>query len=246
MKWLVQDQLGSTRMEIGIDGAANAVTRHDYLPFGEELGGTMRSTANGYTLDNTKQKFTGTERDSETTLDFMQARYCSSVQGRFAGVDPLISSARPSRPQTWNRYSYVINNPLKYTDTSGLDWYSHKINGKLEYIWFEGKGKHKGYSHVNIGKDGLKINNVTGATGQFKGYNGHNITLSNVASKAIVDNGRYLPPAKRPINPWADSAESKAIVGAWGISVAIGAALPYVAPGLVDAALGSGDRSYSQ
>ncbi len=47
VKWLVQDHLGSTRMEIGLSGAANAVTRHDYLPFGEELTNSTR-VGNGY------------------------------------------------------------------------------------------------------------------------------------------------------------------------------------------------------
>ena len=88
VKWLVQDHLGSTRMEIGLIGNLSDVTRHDYLPFGEELAGAMR-VGNGYGgATNTKQKFTGYERDSETGLDFAQARYMSSVQGRFTSVDP--------------------------------------------------------------------------------------------------------------------------------------------------------------
>lgn len=116
-KWLVQDHLGSTRMEIGKDGTA--VVRHDYLPFGEELKGSLRS-GNGYgTATKTKQKFTGHERDDETGLDFAQARYLSGIQGRFTSTDPARISIQLNNPQTWNRYSYVLNNPLANVDDNG-------------------------------------------------------------------------------------------------------------------------------
>jgi len=65
-------------------------------------------------------QFTGKERDAETGLDFFGARYMSSAQGRFTSADPLLNSAKPWEPQTWNRYSYALNNPLKYVDPNGL------------------------------------------------------------------------------------------------------------------------------
>src|SRR6187401_2037306 len=65
-------------------------------------------------------KFTGKERDVETGLDFFKARYMSSAQGRFASPDPLLNSGHQSNPQTWNRYVYTLNNPLRYTDPDGL------------------------------------------------------------------------------------------------------------------------------
>jgi RHS repeat-associated protein len=119
LKWLVTDQLGSTRMEIGRDGAASAVTRHDYLPFGEELGGTKRS-GNGYgAVTKTKQKFTSKQRDEETGLDFFEARFMSSVQGRFTGADPKNAGATTQNPQSWSAYTYVLNRPTTTTDSKG-------------------------------------------------------------------------------------------------------------------------------
>jgi RHS repeat-associated protein len=63
--------------------------------------------------------YTGKERDGETGLDYFGARYMSAAQGRFTGPDPLARSASPPLPQTWNRYSYALNNPLKYIDPDG-------------------------------------------------------------------------------------------------------------------------------
>jgi RHS repeat-associated protein len=66
---------------------------------------------------------TGKERDSESGLDNFGARYNSSSMGRFMSPDPLLSSGRIANPQTWNRYAYALNNPLRIVDPTGLyDW----------------------------------------------------------------------------------------------------------------------------
>ena len=65
-------------------------------------------------------KFTGKERDNESGLDNFGARYDSSNIGRFMSPDPLMASARVENPQTWNRYTYALNNPLRYVDPLGL------------------------------------------------------------------------------------------------------------------------------
>jgi len=130
--YLTTDQLGSTRMVT--DSAGNLVSLHDYLPFGEE---TPHSGAGYGAVDGVTQKFTGKERDVETGLDFFEARYFSSAQGRFTSpdefkggiVDPFTgqdietNTALPyadiTDPQTLNKYAYVRNNPLRYTDPHG-------------------------------------------------------------------------------------------------------------------------------
>jgi RHS repeat-associated protein len=118
---LTSDHLGSTRVEADSTGAVKA--RHDYLPFGEDianLGG--RTTVAGYGVsDPLRQRFTQKERDSESGLDYFGARYYSSDEGRFTGVDPLLASGRTHRPDSWNRYSYCYNNPLRFVDPDGAD-----------------------------------------------------------------------------------------------------------------------------
>src|SRR2546423_2650237 len=106
-------------------GSLAGVKRHDYLPYGEELqaGTGGRTTTQGYSaIDNVRQKFTGYERDAETNLDYAQARYYANAQGRFTSADPLsIDMKRLPDPQQLNIYTYARNNPLKFTDPSGLD-----------------------------------------------------------------------------------------------------------------------------
>ena len=46
--------------------------------------------------------------------------------GRMMSADPTVPE--PANSQAWNRYSYVINNPLAYTDPSGHSWLSEGIN----------------------------------------------------------------------------------------------------------------------
>jgi len=80
---------------------------------------SSRTSALGYNgNDGARQKFTKQERDGETGLDYMHARYYASTQGRFTGVDPL--SGNVADPQSWNHYSYVGNNPLNLTDPTGM------------------------------------------------------------------------------------------------------------------------------
>ncbi|MFN9456202.1 MAG: RHS repeat-associated core domain-containing protein [Acidobacteriota bacterium] len=76
----------------------------------------------GYLCDEGRSsRSTGKERDAETGLDYFGARYFSGAQGRFTSPDPLGASARASNPQTWNRYTYALNNPLRYVDPDGLE-----------------------------------------------------------------------------------------------------------------------------
>ena len=53
------------------------------------------------------------------------------ILGRFASVDPIIQF--PDNSQSFNGYGYCLNNPLKYTDSSGmLSAPANNINGDLD------------------------------------------------------------------------------------------------------------------
>src|SRR6266566_5065168 len=104
------DHLGSTRLLTGVN--QSVAQNLDYLPFGEIL-----SSDSGITT----HKFTGDERNSETSLDQAWFRQYSSELGRWMHPDPAgLAAVDPSNPQSWNRYAYVLNNPLALIDPLGL------------------------------------------------------------------------------------------------------------------------------
>ncbi|MBK7034612.1 MAG: RHS repeat-associated core domain-containing protein [Ignavibacteria bacterium] len=72
---------------------------------------------------------TGYERDNESELDFAQNRYYNSGHGRFTTTDPLLTSGRLVDPQSWNRYAYVLNSPLRYVDPLGLYEWDASLGG---------------------------------------------------------------------------------------------------------------------
>lgn len=75
----------------------------------------------GYSYDAICNKFTGKERDSESGLDNFGKRYFGSSLGRFMTPDPLhIMKQKLIDPQQWNMYAYVRNNPLRFTDPTGM------------------------------------------------------------------------------------------------------------------------------
>lgn len=137
--WIVSDQLGTPRIVIDQSGSLSTVSRHDYLPFGEELfaGVGGRTPGLGYTGDSTRQKFTQKERDNETGLDYFIARYYASAQGRFTSADNVAYS-KAVDPQTWNQYAYCRNGPLNRADIDGHNWFlvHHKWGDAWE--WHEG------------------------------------------------------------------------------------------------------------
>jgi RHS repeat-associated protein len=96
------DRLGSV---VGDNWAA-----HSYFPFGEEKVTTSQNLV----------KFATYYRDATTALDYANQRYYGRTFGRCLTVDPYGSSANPSDPQSWNRYSYVQNDPVNFNDPSGL------------------------------------------------------------------------------------------------------------------------------
>src|SRR5438309_11540301 len=61
----------------------------------------------------------GEDRDAETGLDYFGARYYSGAQGRFTSPDKPFADQHIENPQSWNLYSYTLNNPLRYVDPNG-------------------------------------------------------------------------------------------------------------------------------
>jgi RHS repeat-associated protein len=91
------------------------------MPFGEELvaGYGNRTSDLGYTANQVRTGFAGKDKDEETGFNYFGERYYSSATGRFTSPDILMASGGAYNPQTWNRYAYVVNNPVAYIDVNG-------------------------------------------------------------------------------------------------------------------------------
>jgi RHS repeat-associated protein len=71
--------------------------------------------------------FTGHEQMDESGLVHMGGRVYSPGTMRFTSPDPFVQD--PGDMQSFNRYSYVMNNPLTHTDPSG--YWGHRQQGYL-------------------------------------------------------------------------------------------------------------------
>jgi RHS repeat-associated protein len=110
----VNDWLGTKRVITNSDGSYS--TSFYSGPFGDF------QTQFGAGSDPSDQHFTSKERDQESGNDYFGARYYASNLGRFLSPDPsALAYADPTNPQSFNLYSYVLNNPLTNIDPTGLD-----------------------------------------------------------------------------------------------------------------------------
>jgi RHS repeat-associated protein len=90
-------------------GFGSVLGTQDHLPFGEDAGVVGESE---------KHRFTSYERDSEIGSDYAVNRQHQFATGRFTRPDPIGGSV--GAPQTLNRYSYGLNDPVSSIDPLGL------------------------------------------------------------------------------------------------------------------------------
>ena len=116
------DHLGSIRV---VTTATKAIqTRYDYDAWGKQ-------TSTGTSITN--RGYIGQEHINDFGLLNFNARLYDPVLGRFMGVDPYVQM--PDFTQSYNRYSYALNNPLIYTDPDGEFW-----QFLFALAWAYGKG----------------------------------------------------------------------------------------------------------
>ena len=131
--YLLSDHLGSTT--VITDQSGNVVSQQLYKPYGEPRWSTG-------TLP-TDRRFTG-QRSEEAGLGSLYdygARFYSPALGRFLSPDTIVPE--PGNPQSLNRYSYTLNNPVKYRDPSG-----HWVESALDIAFI-------GYDVYDIKTNGL-------------------------------------------------------------------------------------------
>lgn len=116
-RYLFQDHLGST---VAVTNEAGTfIEGGGFNAFGERRtnGSATGITTTG--LSATTRGFTGHEMlDDGLDVIHMNGRIYDPTLGRFLQADPVIQNT--STPQAWNAYTYVFNNPYRYTDPTGM------------------------------------------------------------------------------------------------------------------------------
>ncbi|KNZ32896.1 MAG: hypothetical protein AD742_09335 [Methylibium sp. NZG] len=108
-----KDALGSI---VAVSDAAGAIERMAFDAWGRRHRDTGRVDP-WLNPTHGDRGFTGHEHLDELALVHINGRVYDPLLARFLSADPFVEA--PSLLQSYNRYSYVLNNPLKYTDPSG-------------------------------------------------------------------------------------------------------------------------------
>jgi len=116
------DHLGSTG--VVTDKLGNNIEDITYYPYGLSYSDTG--------TENVRYKFTGQELDFSTDLYFYNARYYDPSLARFISADSIVPD--PLDPQSFNRYSYVRNNPINLTDPTGHSFFSSILKSFIANI----------------------------------------------------------------------------------------------------------------
>ena len=174
-KLLIKDHLGSMVAEVVVVGTPGAPTMagsiqiHGFGPWGN-----ARNLAARFAEGD--RGFTGHEHLTDLGLIHMNGRLYDPVIGRFLQADPIIQA--PHNAQSHNRYVYVLNNPLAFTDPSGFSFwtqYRGMIFG-LATAWFLGPG-----SFTFFGSGGIFGSTaIFGAGGAFTG------TIAGISTNAFA------------------------------------------------------------
>lgn len=116
IKYWHKDHLGSNMVVTAANHAV--VERLAYEPFGKRRFVAGQTDANGTLVaTSTDRGYTEHEHMDEVGLINMNGRVYDPALGRFMSADSIVPN--PSFTQDYNRYAYVLNNPLTYIDPTG-------------------------------------------------------------------------------------------------------------------------------
>lgn len=113
-----RDHVGSVTA-LTLENTGAVVERYSYDAWGLRRGATdWTSTVTGTTYG--LRGYTGHEHLDDIGVIHMNGRIYSPKLGRMLSPDPVTQA--PENGQNYNRYTYALNNPLKYTDPSGFEF----------------------------------------------------------------------------------------------------------------------------
>ena len=210
------DHLGSSSYITNLDGE---VSQHiEYVPFGEvfidELELMRKSAAAGkancnntwntpYRFNdcanegrgklactmpsaaNRRVELNAKEFDEETDLYYYGARYMDPQNSMWLGVDPLTE-----KYPNLTGYCYTNNNPVKYIDPTGTDWYRNDETAAI--FWQEGNANsitYDGQEYRNIGE----TYSIYQSGMRYDYQQDKIIKVSDASGRFNVEGGQYIP-----------------------------------------------------
>lgn len=120
LRYFHTDHLGSISVISDENGAV--VERLSYDAWGKRRYANGADDPTGSVISETTRGFTGHEHLDEVGLVHMNGRLYDPLIARMVTADPIVPDVM--NPQSWNRYSYVGNDPLTFTDPTGHSWLS--------------------------------------------------------------------------------------------------------------------------
>ena len=102
-----------------------------YDPWGKQYNVHTNSLFNAYSSPAVSKGYTGHKMINDMDIIHMNGRTYNVVLGRFMQADPNIQA--PLNMQNYNRYSYVLNNPMSMTDPSG--YFFKKLFKGIKKYW---------------------------------------------------------------------------------------------------------------
>ena len=158
--YYLTDHLGSTRAIS--NGSGTVVERDDYYPFGGQHGNSSYPQ-----LAGNRFKYNGKELQTTGNTGFLDygARMYDDVIGRWGVVDPMAEKYPNIGP-----YVFCINNPMRFIDQNGMDWYSYEE----EYVDENGESQTRTQYKYVRGEMSAEEMEAGGYTHLGKAYNTDN------------------------------------------------------------------------
>jgi RHS repeat-associated protein len=167
MRYNLFDHLGSITATTDENGnvqgpsAGADTTVFGYDPWGKRRSPDGRPAAETLNLQVGRREFTGHETIPEVGLINMNGRVYDQDLGRFLSGDPTVQFA--ANLQSYNRYSYVLNNPLSFTDPSGFGRIQQPSLGRQLAMYGVGLAAEVGAMAVCVYTDGVGCAAAQGA-----------------------------------------------------------------------------------
>ena len=185
-RFLHKDHLGS--LHTITDEAGNVTEVLSFDAWGNRRNADWTPATSEIEPEETNRGFTGHEHLDAVSLVHMNGRVYDPVIGRFLSPDPHIQA--PENTQSLNRYSYVLNNPLSYTDPSGFFWNKLKKAFKNAISFVEDNWKKIAVTAAAVVTGGWVAGAVVGSAVNLEPFNTINKAL--LSNKYIRLGGQIL------------------------------------------------------